>query len=184
MCGKEKQIDKHWEAKFTSLVALAGVIIGVSITAYFTNSMNNELLTRQDIIKQRDSIFQKRVELIERTSTIFNSRHIITNINEELEIHSIMAKQASECAKNPQSYGSTVIGCMELINTQEAFEKQQIKNKIIVEFGAVLQMNAVYFGTETEKLSIELSKNPEWWQAKDTVFTNYISAMRNELQQF
>jgi len=169
---------------FPSLVGFVGVIIGVCISSYFTMYMNDEMFTRQDVISQQDYILNKRIELLERTAKVFNSTHIIVDTNNELKIHYKMRKHVDKCTKNPKLYDTKFIGCLSLINSKEAYEKRQVRDSILVEFGTLNQMNSAAFGEDTRLKALEIAKKGEWWLSDKAVFTRYIAAMRNELYQF
>ncbi len=169
------------------ILTFSGVIIGTTVTLvtlYYTGEQNKNLWLRTSIEQQRNSILEKRINLIERASLIFNSRNDIIDINRYLKIQSDFAKEASNCAKSPIKYKMSLIECKQLMDTDETFKKLKDKNKINSEFSSLLQLISLYFGEKSKIKAEELSKEKKWWLVKNEDFGKMIKVMNNELYEF
>lgn len=166
------------------IMPLVGVVVGVLLTVFSTGKINDELWLKQDVSSQRKMLIEKRIGLIERASKLLNSRQIIEDVNVYLKAQSDFAIESSNCAKDPKKYGMTIIECKQLIDLDESFEKIKLKNDLNAEFGTLAQLTSLYFGDQTKKYSMELSKLPKWWLADRELLANYIHAMNDELYEF
>ena len=163
---------------------LIGVVVGSLLTVYLTREINDELWEKQNISSQQKNLVEKRINLIERASKILNSKQSIEDVNMYLKTQSSYAEEAVNCAKNFKEYNMTIAECKNLVDLEDTFQKMKLKNDLNSEFGSLLQLTSLYFGNKTKKFSQELSKHPKWWEADMELFSNYITAMNEELYEF
>lgn len=159
----------------TAFLSFLGAVLGVYLSSLFDQS-NWE---RRFELEQRRVILEKRASLIERTVVLFNKSPTILGLRGSLEGNKQLAFLATTDLAN--STGKSIDLSGDRLARIEATAKEI--HGLNAEFSAVMSMDAIYFGPETQRAVKDIMKDDPW-VAPEAKQQALVDAMGKELHWF
>lgn len=158
----------------TAALAFAGALIGTYLSSKFEQS-NWE--ARFDL-EQKKSILHKRVELMDKTASLFGRTPIFDGLSANID-HSIELLQIKkDCLESRSSPDE----CEIKIDTSIVERSAKERSVMHAELSSIFLLASIYFGPDTKKSMQAISANP--WKASDSQRQILIDAMGRELHYF
>lgn len=168
---------------FTAFLAFFGALIGTFLGNYYDKNQ----WKREVDYSERKSILDKRIDLIDKTTRILNRTEYAKVLLAQIEYWS-----------NENDSGRV----RALANVQRDKDKKPLlpykdKSKEVLlgisksktalielnsDFASLMQLNALYFGTETREAVKELITDGKWWNIDKEEGELLLKAMHSELQ--
>jgi len=144
---------------FPAFIGLLGVIIGAVLTTYLSNDLANKSWVKQVNYEEKKTISNKRIELIDKTASVFAKSPGISDI---------WSSYLKDLDKNEFE-----------IKNIELSEKLAQYNS---EYYSVISLDHLYFGPKTKAVIDELGKEDKpWWQKNKDLTDKLLTTLIEEL---
>lgn len=167
-------------ALIAAMLAFVGAIGGTLLTGFYQGRQWKQSAKHE----MQKLILQKRIEIIERTSKILNKSGVAEMLSGELDLRRKeleLGKEVAAAALGSKSARTAV----DKMNPDSVFGKFKEARLTLLEFhsefAATLQLAKLFFGPSTNKAIDNMTKDPNWWQAKPDTKSALLQAMNSEL---
>ncbi|MNZ42260.1 hypothetical protein D3C78_598310 [compost metagenome] len=152
-------------------MAFLGAILG----AYLVSKLDQENWKERFQIEQQKRIFEKRMELIEKTSYLLSK----SSLMEALEASINGAIKIIEIERNCLASGGSAETCTGKKDDNLAERSGKERFSINSDLSAAFTLSSIYFGPKTNEALRVIINDP--WKSSDQERQSLISAMGSEL---
>lgn len=143
----------HIIAITSGMLALAGVVLGTVLSAYFTQRQFDQQLKSAS----REKLISKRIEVVEQC---VRARADITRakmIMDLVELDSVTINAALQ-SKDPR------LSPTDRKTTYDSYEHQREFAELRTNYATCIQMATVFFGPKTKAAALEMNKVERWYE--------------------
>lgn len=168
-------------AVFVALLAFVGAIFGTVLGGFFGHWQSRSEMVYQDY----RTVLDKRVELIEATSVVFNKAALAALLDSSIHLRSRIADPSAAFGDAAANTSGTLIPDPDVDlekRCRDMFGSNIDLIALNTEYASTMQLNALFFGPETRQALRDLISAGDWWEVDDSLHTAVMRAMFDEIR--
>lgn len=165
----------------TAALSFVGAILGVYLSSHFDQANWNQRFA----LKQKQTIIDKRVSLIEKTISLLNDEPIVKGLRGTLDMDEQLALIAVRCSQTKKAPRKNC-NPPPSINTSNDLDSAKQMYELNAQLTATLSLDSIFFGPETKKAVQDLKNDGRdgLWSSPQAKKQALVDAMGRELDWF